>query len=106
MTADDGADFALVPTSCAAELAAWLLDDATVHVIAQTPLKGSDTMPPVWMLGRHPADQVADETTLIAHDSGTGARIITRQGRVGEPLAELSGQQRVIGVIASAAPND
>ena len=106
MAVDGGADFALVPTSCAADLAAWLLDDATVHVIAQTPLKGSDTMPPVWMLGRQPADQVAEETSLIAHDSGTGPRIITREGRVGEPLAELSGRQRVIGVIASAAPND
>lgn len=106
MGAADGADFALVPTSCEAELAAWLLGDETVHVIARTPLLDSSSMPPVWMLGRQPADQVRDETSLVAHDDGTGPRIITRQGRVAAPLADLSGPHRVIGVIASAAPND
>lgn len=105
MAAGD-ADFALVPDACEAELAAWLLADETIHVIAHTPLLGSQAMPPVWMLGRHPADQVDEETSIIAHDSGSGSRIVTRQGRVTAPLADLAGPHRVIGVIASAALND
>ena len=106
MMAAGDADFALVPSPCEAELAAWLLDDETIHVIAQTPLLGSDAMPPVWMLGRHPADQVGDETSIIAHDSGSAAQIVTRPGRVAAPLADLAGRHRVIGIIASAALND
>ena len=103
MKGSGGAEFALVPQECEAELAAWLLDDETVQVIAMTPLLLSDAMPPVWMLGRHPADQVRDETSIIACDGASGPHIITRPGRVAAPLADLSGRHRVIGVIASAA---
>ena len=90
MMAAGDADFALVPSPCEAELAAWLLDDETIHVIAQTPLLGSDAMPPVWMLGRHPADQVGDETSIIAHDSGSAAQIVTRGAR----RRDLAGRHR------------
>lgn len=106
MGGDGGASFALVPTACEAELAAWLLHDETVHVIAQTPFLGSDAMPSVWMLGRHPADKMDHETSIIAHDSGSGPRLLTRPGRIAAPVADLSGRHRVIGVIASAALND
>jgi len=106
MSRDDGAGFALVPARCETELAAWLLGDETIHVIAQTPLLASPVMPPVWMLGRHPADQVGEETSIIAHDSGSGARIVTRPGRVAAPLPDLPERHRVVGVIASAALSD
>jgi len=103
---DGGADFALVPAGCESGLAAWLLGDETIHIIAQTPLRGSDMMPPVFMLGRHPADEVDDETSLIAYDSGAGPCLMARQGRLVAPLADLSGPHRVVGVIASVARND
>ena len=100
------AGFALVPATCEAELAAWLLADETVHVIAQTPLTGAESMPSVWMLGRHPADQVGDETSIIAHDSASGPRISAWPGRVATPLPDVPERHRVIGVIASAPLND
>jgi len=101
-----GSDFALVPADCEAELAAWLLDDEAVHVITRTPLLDSGSMSPVWMLGRQPADRVADEITLIAHETADGPRIAARPGRLAAPLPDLAGRQRVIGVIASGVMTD
>ena len=99
----DGADIALLPAGCEAEMAGWLLEEEGLHVIARTPPVGSSTLAPVWMIGRQPADPVAKECTLVA-----------RQGMNGPELELVSGRQestagdgaRAIGVIASNGKTD
>jgi len=99
----DGADIALLPAGCEAEMAGWLLEEEGLHVIARTPPVGSSALDPVWMIGRQPADPVAEECTLVA-----------RQGMGGPELELLSGRRdsaagdgaRVIGVIASNGQTD
>ena len=84
-------------------MAGWLLEEVGFHVIARTPPVGSSTLVPVWMIGRQPADPVAEECTLVA-----------RQGMNGPELELVSGRQdsavgygvRVIGVIASNGKTD
>ena len=84
-------------------MAGWLLEEEGLHVIARTPPVGSSTLAPVWMLGRQPADSVAEECTLVA-----------RRGMKGPVLELVSGRQdsaagdgaRVIGVIASNGKTD
>lgn len=102
----DGADLALLPQGCEPEMAAWLLEEDELHVIARTPPHGGDGMTPVWMVGRHPADPVAQECTLLARITDDGTVFEVLEGRQDKPAAEPSSGQRVIGVIASTGQTD
>jgi len=102
----DGADLALLPQGCEAELADWLLGEDGLHVIARTPPSGGDGMTPVWMIGRHPADPVGEECTLVARDTGDGATLVILKGRHNSVESELPTHHRVIGVIASTGETD
>lgn len=98
---DAGVGLALVPESCETELAVWLLTDTNYHLIASTPPYRSDALPPTWMVGRQPADPVETEMTLVARHGDDGAVIDRMAGRFETPVAELTGEHRVIGVIAA-----
>ena len=102
----DGADLALLPQGCEADLAAWLLQEDRFHVIARTPPRGSDGMAPVWMVGRHPADPVAAETTLVARQADDGAVLDILPGRQEPGDDDAPGRRRVIGIIASTDGTD
>ena len=102
----DGSDIALVPEGCEADLAAWLLEEEGLHVIARTPPQGGDGLRPAWMVGRHAADPVASECTLVARQTDNGAVMDILDGRHAAGAAGMSGRQRVIGVIASLAKTD
>ena len=94
----DGADIALLPAGWEAEMAGWLLDEEGLHVIARTPPVGSSTLVPVWMIGRQPADPVAEECTLVARQGMDGPELEVVSGRRD---GAAGGGARVIGVIAS-----
>lgn len=103
---ENGADLALLPEGCEPDLAAWLLEDAGLHVIARTPPKGGDGLRPVWMIGRHAADPVTAECTLLARKTDDGAILEILEGRHEPDESDLSGKQRVIGVIAGTGKTD
>ena len=105
-TMRDGADLALLPQGCEADLAAWLLQEEGLYVIARTPPRGGDGMAPVWMIGRHPADPVADETTLVARQTDDGAVLDILPGRQEPGDDDAPGRRRVIGIIASTDGTD
>jgi len=95
-----GATLALVPESLGQELAAWLLHDKAYYIVARTPYHPSADLPPVLMIGREPADEVADEVSLVARQTEDGVRLDRLPGRVAEPVTGLADNHRVIGVIA------
>ena len=99
----DGADIALLPAGCEAEMAGWLLGEEGLHVIARTPPVGSSTLVPVWMIGRQPADPVAEECTLVARQGMDGPELEVVSGRLD---GAAGGGTRVIGVIASNGKTD
>ena len=99
----DGADIALLPAGCEARMAGWLLGEEGLHVIARTPPVGSSTLVPVWMIGRQPADPVAEECTLVARQGMDGPELEVVSGRLD---GAAGGGARVIGVIASNGKTD
>ena len=99
----DGADVALLPAGCEAGMASWLLGEEDFHVIARTPPVGSSTLMPVWMIGRQPADPVAEECTLVASQGMDGPELEVVSGRLD---GAAGGGARVIGVIASNGKTD
>ena len=99
----DGADIALLPAGCEAGMAGWLLGEEGLHVIARTPPVGSSTLVPVWMIGRQPADPVAEECTLVARQGMDGPELEVVSGRLD---GAASGSARGIGVIASNGKTD
>ena len=99
----DGADIALLPAGCEAAMAGWLLGEEGLHVIARTPPVGSSTLVPVWMIGRQPADPVAEECTLVARQGMDGPELEVVSGRLD---GAAGGGARVIGVIASNGKTD
>ena len=99
----DGADIALLPAGCEADMAGWLLEEEGLHVIARTPPVGSSTLVPVWMIGRQPADPVAEECTLVARRGMDGPELEVVSGRLD---GAAGGGARVIGVIASNGKTD
>ena len=99
----DGADIALLPAGCEAGMAGWLRGEEGLHVIARTPPVGSSTLVPVWMIGRQPADPVAEECTLMARQGMDGPELEVVSGRLD---GAASGGARVIGVIASNGKTD
>ena len=98
---DAGVGLALVPESCEAEVAGWLLTDTEFHLIASTPPFRSDALPPTWMIGRQPADAVEREMTLIARRGDDGMVIDRMAGRLDAPADSIAGEHRVVGVIAA-----
>ena len=98
---DAGVGLALVPESCEAEVAGWLLTDTEFHLIASTPPFRSDALPPTWMIGRQPADAVEREMTLIARRGDDGMAIDRMTGRLDAPVDSIAGEHRVVGVIAA-----
>jgi chorismate mutase len=96
-----GVGLALVPESCEAEVAAWLVADTEYHLIASTPPFRSDALPPTWMIGRQPADVVENEMTLVARQGDDGMVIDRMAGRLEAPADSIAGEHRVIGVIAA-----
>ncbi|MGB1105620.1 MAG: chorismate mutase [Candidatus Puniceispirillaceae bacterium] len=101
---DAGVGLALVPESCEAEMASWLLADTGYHLIASTPPYRSDSLPLTWMIGRDPADPVESEMTLVARQGDDGAVLDRMPGRIEAPVAGITDKHRVVGVIA--APPD
>jgi len=101
---DAGVGLALVPESCEAEMASWLLADTGYHRIASTPPYRSDSLPLTWMIGRDPADPVESEMTLVARQGDDGAVLDRMPGRIEAPVAGITDKHRVVGVIA--APPD
>ena len=100
---EKGADIALVPAGYESEMAGWLLDEPGLHVIARTlPVAGS-TLVPVWMIGRQPADPVAEECTLVARHGTGGPELELVVGRHDSAAEDGA---RVIGVIASNSKTD
>ena len=99
----DGADIARLPAGCEAEMAGWLLGEEGLHVIARTPPVGSSMLVPVWMIGRQPADPVAEECTLVARQGMDGPELEVVSGRLD---GAAGGGARVIGVIASNCKTD
>ena len=95
-----GAALALVPENMARDLAAWLLHDESYFVVARTPYHPSSALPPALMIGREPADEVADEVTLVARQTSEGAVLELLPGRVSGPVKGMVDTHRVIGVIA------
>ena len=98
-----GANVALLPAGCEAGMAEWLLEDRDFHVIARTPPAASSTLVPVWMIGRQPADPVADECTLVARHGSDGPVLDMVAGRHDSAASD---DARVIGVIASTGKTD
>jgi len=72
-------------------------------VIARTPPAASSTLVPVWMIGRQPADPVADECTLVARHGSDGPVLDIVAGRHDSAAGD---DARVIGVIASTGKTD
>lgn len=103
---DAGVGLALVPESCEAEVAGWLLTDTEFHLIASTPPFRSDALPPTWMIGRQPADAVEREMTLIARRGDDGMVIDRMAGRLDAPADSIAGEHRVVGVIAATPDQD
>mgnify|MGYP001295174749 CR=1 FL=1 len=103
---DAGVGLALVPESCEAEVAGWLLTDTEFHLIASTPPFRSDALPPTWMIGRQPADAVEREMTLIARRGDDGMAIDRMTGRLDAPVDSIAGEHRVVGVIAATPDQD
>jgi chorismate mutase len=99
----DGADIALMPAGSEAEMAGWLLDEPGLHVIARTPPVAGSTLVPVWMIGRQPADPVAEECTLVARHGTDGPELEVVAGRHDSAAGDGA---RVIGVIASNGKTD
>ena len=99
----EGADIALLPAGCEAEMAGWLLEEEWLHVIARTPPVASSKLVPVWMIGRQPADPVAEECTLVARPGADGPQLEMVAGRQD---GAAGGGARVIGVIASNGETD
>ena len=95
----EGATLALAPESLERELAAWLLHDDSYFVVARTPYHPSPALPPVLMIGREPADEVADEVTLVARQTDDGVILDRLPGRVPGPMESMVDTHRVIGVI-------
>ena len=95
-----GATLALVPENMARDLAAWLLHDESYFVVARTPYHPSPALPPALMIGREPADEVADEVTLVARQTSEGVVIERLPGRACGQIQGMVGPHRVIGVIA------
>ena len=100
---EKGADIALVPAGYESEMAGWLLDEPGLHVIARTPPVASSTLVPVWMIGRQPADPVAEECTLVARHGTGGPELELVVGRYDSAAEDGA---RVIGVIASNSKTD
>ena len=84
-------------------MAGWLLEEEGLHVIACTPPVGSSTLVPVWMIGRQPADPVAEECTLVARQGMNGPELELVAGRKESAAGDGA---RVIGVIASNGKTD
>jgi chorismate mutase len=103
---DTGVGLALVPESCESELAAWLLTDSNYYLIASTPLYRSDAFTPTWLIGRQPADPVDSEITLVARQGENGMGIDRMPGRHEMPVEGITGEHRVVGVIAAPADQD
>ena len=103
---DAGVGLALVPETCEEDLADWLLVDNRHHVIASTPPYRSSALPPTWMIGRHPADPVDRELTLIARRAADRVVIDRKTGRLEAPIAGISADHRIIGVIAASVDQD
>ena len=99
----DGADIALLPSGCEAEMAGWLLREEGLHVIARTPPVGSSALVPIWMIGRQAADPVAKECTLVARQGMNGSELELVAGRQDSAAGDGA---RVIGVIASNGKTD
>ena len=99
----DGADIALMPAGSEAEMAGWLLDEPGLHVIARTPPVAGSRLVPVWMIGRQPADAVAEECTLVARHGTDGPELELVAGRHDSAAGDGA---RVIGVIASNGKTD
>ena len=95
-----GATLALVPENLAHDLAAWLLHDETYFIVARTPYHPSPALPPALMIGREPADEVADEVSLVARQTPKGVVIERLPGRVSGSVKGMVDTHRVIGVIA------
>jgi len=95
-----GATLALVPESLEHELAAWLLQDDAYFIVARTPYHPSPALPPVLLIGREPSDEVADEVTLVARQTGGGVVLDRLPGRKEGPVEGVADRHRVIGVIA------
>ena len=98
---DAGVGLALVPESCEAEVAAWLMADTDFHLIASTPPYRSNALPPTWMIGRQPADAVEREMTLVARHGDNGMVIDRMAGRLEAPVDAIADEHRVVGVIAA-----
>ena len=98
---DAGVGLALVPESCEAEVAAWLVADTDFHLIASTPPYRSNALPPTWIIGRHPADAVEREMTLVARHGDNGMVIDRMAGRLEAPVDGIADEHRVVGVIAA-----
>ena len=98
-----GADIALLPAGCEPEMAGWLLLEEGLHVIARTPPVGSSTLVSAWIVGRQPADPVAEECTLVARQGTNGPELELFAGRRDSAVGDGA---RVIGVIASNAKTD
>lgn len=103
---DNGVGLALVPESCEAELAAWLLADTGYHLIASTPPYRSDSLAPAWIIGRAPADPIESELTLVACRGHDGAAIHRLPGRFDTPVDGFADEHRVVGVIAATRDQD
>lgn len=106
----DGAAYALVPVSEDAALAAWLMQNQDLHIIAITPFaavhEDGDGLPPCYVIGRTEADPVRHETTLIACGDGDTARIEACSGRSADALAGYAAPARIAGVIATSPKTD
>ena len=100
---EKGADIALVPAGYESEMAGWLFDEPGLHVIARTPPVTGSTLVPVWMIGRQPADPVAEECTLVARHGTGGPELELVVGRHDSAAEDGA---RVIGVIASNSKTD
>ena len=98
---DAGVGLALVPESCEAEVAAWLVADTDFHLIASTPPYRSTALPPTWIIGRHPADAVEREMTLVARHGDNGMVIDRMAGRLEAPVDGIADEHWVVGVIAA-----
>ena len=105
-----GAQYALAPVSGSDAVARWLITDTSYHIIAVTPFASfvddGDSLPLCYLIGREPADAVADETTLVACTTDGSPRIDMLAGRVDDPLANYASPARIIGVIATPAKTD
>ena len=102
---DAGVGLALVPETCEEGLADWLLVDSRHHVIASNTLSVERVAVDL-MIGRHPADPVDRELTLIARRAADRVVIDRKTGRLEAPIAGISADHRIIGVIAASVDQD